>query len=261
MGIPLKRGRVFTDADWLEAAHKAVISESMAAAFFRNEDPIGKRLRTGPPWGYEIVGIVGDSRQNLAQAPEPTMYFPLYEGGYRFGTLMVRAAGDPNLLSLPIQKTMRSLAPDLPAVTVKTVEALMDGATSQNRFGLTLIALFAGLAMVLASIGLYGMMAYSVGQRSGELGIRMAVGAAPTDITRLVLWQGLRAASAGIAVGLAGATATTRFLRSLLFEVSPNDPAVTLSVAALIACIALAASFVPAWRATRIDPVAALRAE
>ncbi len=261
MGIPLKRGRGFTDADRLEAAHKAVITESMAATFFPNEDPIGKRLHAGPPEPYEIVGIVGDTRQNLAQAPEPTMYFPLYEGSYPFGALMVRAMGDPNSLSLPIQKAMRSLAPDMPAVTVKTMDAMLDGATSENRFGLTLVAVFAGLAVVLASIGLYGVLAYSVGQRTNEMGIRMALGAAAPDITRLVLWQGLRAAGVGIAGGLAGAIATARLLRSMLFEVSPNDPAVMLVVVVLLGAVVTVASLVPTWRATRIDPVAALRGE
>ncbi|HLK69744.1 MAG TPA: ABC transporter permease [Bryobacteraceae bacterium] len=261
MGIPVKRGRVFNDADGLEAAGKAVISESMASTFFPGEDPIGKRLRIGDPPTCEIIGIVGDTRQNLAQAPEPVVYFPLYQGRFTFASLMVRAAGDPNLLSLPLQKILRSLAPDMPAVTVKTVDEMMDGATSQSRFGLTLIALFALLAVGLAAIGLYGVLAYSVGQRTSEFGIRMALGAAAPEITRLVLWQGLKAASIGIAAGLAGAMATARLLRSVLFEVSPNDPWVMLAVAALIALVAIVASFVPTWRATRIDPVAALRAE
>lgn len=260
MGIPLKRGRVFTDAERLEAADKAVITESMAARFFPNEDPLGKRLRMDDK-AHEIVGVVGDTRQNLAQEPEPMMYLPLSQGTFDFATLMVRAAGDPGLLSLPLQKIMRELLPDLPAVTVKTVNEMMDGAARQNRFGLTLVALFAGLAVVLAAIGLYGVLAYSVGQRTNELGIRMALGAAAPDITRLVVWQGVKPAAAGIVAGLAGAFATTRLLQSVLFEVSPNDPVVMALVAGLIAAISTAASFVPAWRATRIDPVAALRGE
>ena len=261
MGIPLKRGRAFQEADSLKAANKAIVSESLAATFFPNEDPIGKRLRTSESVACEIVGIVGDTRQNLAQVPEPAMYFPLYRGDHTYATLMLRASGDPNLLSLPVQKTMRALAPDLPAVTVKTMEAMMDGATSQHRFGLTLIALFAGLALVLASIGLYGVLAYSVSQRTNELGIRVALGAAAPDIMWLVLRQGLKPAAVGIAAGLAGAMAASRLLRALLFEVSSNDPMVMLAVAAVLAAVAVLASLLPSRRATRTDPVVALRAD
>ncbi len=261
MGIPLKRGRVFTDADRLKAADKAVITEGMAAQFFPNEYPIGKRLRIDDNTAYEIIGIVGDTRQNLARKPEPMMYFPLYGGDFNWGTLMIRATGDPNLLSLPVQKTMRGLIANMPAVTVKTTEEMMAGATQSNRFGLTLIGLFAGLAVVLASIGLYGVLAYSVGQRTNELGIRMALGADAPAITKLVLWQGIKPAAIGIVAGVGGGLAATRLIQSLLFQVKPNDPAVIAAVAVLIAMIALAASFVPAWRATRIDPVVALRAD
>jgi predicted permease len=261
MGIPLKRGHFFTGAEWLDSANKAVITESMAAAFFPNEDPIGKRIRTSDTDAYEIVGIVGDTRQSLASAPEPMMYFPLYKGDYIFATLLFRAAGDPNLLSLPVQKEMRNLDADLPAVTVKTMDEVMSGATEQNRFGLSLIAVFAALAVVLASIGLYGVLAYSVGQRTNELGVRIALGAGPGDITQLVVWQGLKPAALGIAAGLIGGVAATRLLQSLLYEVSPNDPLVITVVALLLVVISIAASVIPAWRATRIDPVMALRAE
>jgi putative ABC transport system permease protein len=262
IGIPLKRGRVFTPADRLEQGNKAVISESMAAKFFPNEDPIGKRIRTGGDEpADEIVGIVGDARQNLSMPAEPTMYFPLFEGKFNFATLTVRAAGDPNLLSLPIQKEMRRMDPDLPAVTVKTMDDLIGGATSQNRFGLTLIALFAALAVALASIGLYGVLAYSIGQRTNEIGLRMALGATPGDITGLVVTQGLKPAAIGIVLGLAGGAAATRLIESVLFEVSATDPLVLISVVALLIAVTCAACLAPAWRAARIDPVVALRAE
>jgi predicted permease len=260
-GIRLKRGRVFTAAEWLEAADKAVITESMAATFFPNEDPIGKRIRTSPKEAYEIVGIVADNRQNLAAPPEPMMYFPLFRGDRSFATLMVRASGDPNLLSLPIQKQMRALDPDLPAVTVKTMDQVMWGGTQQNRFGLTLIALFAALAVILAAVGLYGVLAYSVGQRAGELGVRIALGAQTPVITRLVVWQGLKPALAGIAVGMAGGLAATRLLETMLFEVKPNDPIVTSAVVVTLMAITLAACALPAWRASCIDPAITLRAE
>jgi predicted permease len=257
-GIALKRGRVFTSADWLQAADKAVITETMATTFFPSENPIGKRIRS-EGGAYEIVGVVADTRQNLALPPEPMMYFPLYSGNYEYATLMVRAAGDPNLLSLPVQKQMRALDSDLPAVTVKTAEEMMWGSTQQNRFGLTLIALFAVLAVILAAVGLYGVLAYSVGQRVNELGVRIALGAQGSAITRLVVWQGLKPTLLGIVVGIAGGSAATRLLETMLFEVKPNDPMVIATVVTLLAAIALAACAIPAWRASRIDPAIALR--
>lgn len=261
MGIPLKRGRVFTAFDRLDAAKKAVISESMAATFFPNEDPIGKRLLGISDQPYEIVGIVGDAKQNLALPVEPTMYFPLLEGGWGFAALVVRAAGDPNTLSLPIQKEMRQLDADLPAVTVRTMDQIASLQTTQTRFGLTLIALFGGLALVLASMGLYGVLAYSVGQRTNELGIRIALGASAPAIARMVISQGMKPAAAGMVAGLLIGSAATTLLQSLLFEVKPNDASVLVAGVALLSAIALAACFLPAWRATRVDPVVALRTE
>jgi predicted permease len=260
-GIPLKRGRVFTAFDRLDAAKKAVITESMAAQFFPNEDPIGKRLVGISDKPYEIVGIVGDARQNLALPPEPTMYFPLFEGGYGFAAVVIRAAGDPNSLSLPVQKEMRRIDADLPAVTVRTMDEVASLQTSQTRFGLTLIALFGGLAVVLASMGLYGVLAYSIGQRTNELGIRIALGASGAAIARMVVWQGMKPAAAGVVAGLLLGSAATRLIQSLLFEVKPNDVSVLMAVAAVLSAVALMACFVPAWRATRVDPVVALRAE
>ncbi len=261
VGTRLLRGRVFTETDRLDAADKAVITEGMAAAYFSGEDPIGKRIRLSDRESYEIVGIVADSRQNLASPAEPMMYFPLLKGAFSFATLMVRASGDPNSLSLPLQKEMRNLEPDLPAVTVRSMDEMMFGSTQQNRLGLTLIALFAVLAVILASVGLYGVLAYSVGQRTGELGVRIALGADTPKIARLILWQGLKPASAGIVLGLAGSLAATRLVQTMLYDVNPSDPIVLAGVVVLLLMITLVACFVPAWRATRIDPVTALHAE
>ena len=261
VGTRLLRGRVFTDTDRLDAADKTVITEAMAAAYFSGEDPIGKRIRLSDSESYEIVGIVADSRQNLASPAEPMMYFPLLKGSFSFATLMVRASGDPNSLSLPVQKEMRNLEPDLPAVTVRSMDEMMFGSTQQNRFGLTLIALFAGLAVILASVGLYGVLAYTVGQRTGELGVRIALGADTKKIARLVLWQGLKPAIVGIVLGLAGSLAATRLVQTMLYDVKPGDPIVLAGVVILLVMITLVACFVPAWRAARIDPVTALRAE
>ena len=260
-GIRVVRGRVFTAAEWLEAGNKSVITESMAAAFFPNEDPIGKRFRLSDKDLFEIVGIVGDARQNLASAPEPAMYFPILRGTVNFASLLVRAAGDPNLLSLPIQKEMRSLDPDLPAVTVRTMDEIMWGSTEQNRFGLILIGLFALLAVILAAIGLYGVLAYSVGRRAGELGVRMALGADGLAIIRLIVLQGLKPALAGIVVGLLAGSVANGWIRTQVYEVSPGDTAVAATVAVLLIAITLLACIIPAWRASRIDPSSALRSE
>ncbi len=188
------------------------------------------------------------------------MYFPILEGGYGFAALVIRTATDPNSLSLPIQKEMRRLDADHPAVTVRTVDEVASLQTSQTRFGLTLIGLFGGLAVVLASMGLYGVLAYSIGQRANELGIPIALGASAPVIARMVVWQGMKPA-AGMAAGLLVGSAATRLLQSLLFEVKPTDASVLAVVVILLAVVALAACLIPAWRAGRIDPVVALRAE
>jgi len=260
-GIPLKRGRFFSESEWGDTADKAVISESMATAFFPNEDPIGKVLRLNDRDRYEIVGIVGDARQTLSRDPEPTMYFPIYRGNYNFAALMVRAEKDPNLLSLPVQKLMRGLDSDLPAVTVRTMDEMLWGATQSSRFNLTLIGLFAGLAVVLASIGLYGVLAYTVHQRTNELGLRMALGADRSSISTFVIRQGLRPVLIGLIAGIAGGLAATRLLQTMLYQVSPTDPVVLTAVVVLFFVITVAACVLPALRATRIDPAIALRAE
>jgi predicted permease len=261
MGIPLKRGRFFLPSERLEAANKAIISESMAKVFFPTEDPIGKRLNLGSDRLYEIVGIVGDVRKELAVKPDPMMYVPLLNGHEGFGSLVVRTAVDPHSLALPVQKEVSQIDPALSAINISTMDELAEGATLQKRFGMTLLGLFAGLALVLASIGLYGVLAYTIQQRTGELGVRIALGASPSGIARLVLWQGFKPAAAGLAVGLAASAAATRLIQALLFEVSPGDPQVLVGVIVLLGFVWSLACLVPAWRATRIDPVVALRAE
>jgi predicted permease len=261
IGIPLKRGRYFTSSDRSDAGYKGIVSESFAKTFFPTEDAIGQRLNLGAERPYEIVGIVGDVRKELATKPEPTMYFPILNGHFRMGSLVVRTAVDPHSLALPIQKEISQIDADLPAIDILTMDELAEGATLQKRFGMTLLGLFAGLALVLASIGLYGVLAYSTQQRTSELGIRIALGASVGGIAKLVLWQGLRPAAAGLTVGLAGSFVAMRLIQSLLYEVSSGDPQVLAGVVALLALVATMACLIPAWRAARIDPVIALRAE
>jgi putative ABC transport system permease protein len=261
MGIPLKRGRTFASSDRSDSQF-VIISESMARQFFRGEDPLGQRLNYGGGGSsYQVIGIVGDVRKELAEEPDPTMYWPLLEGDFSFAALAVRTAGNPNALALPIQKEISRIDPDLPVVSVLTMEEVLSKGTSQRRSSLMLLGLFAGLATTLAAIGLYGLLAYSIRQRTSELGIRIALGATPAHVVGMVLTQGLRPASVGVVAGLAIAGAVVRVLQSLLFEVKPLDVQVFFAVAVLLMTIAALACGIPARRATRIDPAVALRTE
>jgi putative ABC transport system permease protein len=261
MGIPLKRGRFFAPSERLDAAKQAIISESMAKEFFRSEDPLGRRLNLGDQGIYEIVGIVGDVRTEMAQEPEPTMYLPLLKGAFNMAALVVRTAIDPNGLALPIQREVARLDSDLPVANVLTMEQVLARGYSQRTFSLTLISLFATLATALAAIGLYGLLAYSIRQRTGELGIRMALGATPSRVVRMALRQGLKPALLGLMAGLCAAAGLTRVLESLLFDVKSLDGQVFALVAVLLFGIAGAACVIPARRAARIDPAVALRSE
>jgi len=261
MGIPLKRGRTFASLERLDGARFVIISESMARQFFRGEDPLGRKLNYGGDHNYEIIGVVGDVRKELAEEPEPTMYRALFEGNFNFAALAVRTAGNPNALALPIQKEISRIDPDLPVVSVLTMQEVLSKGTSQRRSSLMLLGLFAGLATTLAAIGLYGLLAYSILQRTSELGIRIALGASPAQVVEMVLAQGLRPAVAGVLAGLAIAGAVVRVLQSLLFEVKPLDVQVFFAVAVALMTIAALACAIPARRATRIDPAIALRTE
>jgi len=261
MGIPLRHGRTFAPMERLDGAPVVIISESMARQFFRGEDPLGQRLNFGGDHNYEIVGIVGDVRKELAAEPEPTMYRALFEGNLTFAALAVRTSGAPSALALPIQKEISRIDPDLPVVSVLTMQEVLSKGTSQRRSSLMLLGLFAGLATTLAAIGLYGLLAYSIRQRTSELGIRIALGASPAQVVGMVLAQGLRPAAAGVLAGLAIAVAIVRVLQSLLFEVKPLDVQVFFAVAVALMTIAALACAIPARRATRIDPAIALRTE
>lgn len=259
MGIPLKRGRVFTPSDRLEKARQIIVSESLAAQIFRGQDPLGQKISFSPV--YEIVGIVGDVRKDLVSEPEPTMYVPLLSGEFAYGTIVVRTTLDPNALALPIQKEVSRLDPDLPLIDVLATNELLSQATASRRFGLTLLIVFASLAALLAAVGLYGVLSYTMGQRRGELGIRMALGATGRDMSRLALRQGMLPTAIGIGSGLLAALWLTRVMESLLFHVSATDTQVFLFVAMLLSAVALAACLEPAVRAARTDPASALRTE
>jgi predicted permease len=263
MNVPLLRGRYFADSDQRKNSNGMVISESMAKKFFPGRDPVGKTLILdwdGAPH-FEIVGIVGDVISDLNHPPEATMYVPLNEGRHGYGSLIVRSKQDVTALALPIQKEVAAIDPDLPVSDVLKMEEIIGKSASGARFDAILIMLFAVLALILAAVGLYGLLSYLVTQRTSEIGLRVALGAQQGGILHMMLFDGLRPTMVGLVLGLAGGAATAQLVRSLLFKVHPLDPAIFAAVTVVIVGVALAASFVPAWRASRLDPMDALRCE
>ncbi len=266
MGIPLKRGRPFTQADTRETERVMIINETMAHRFFApDEDPLGKRIRTGggsSPW-LSVVGVVGDVRHGgLDRDARPEMYFPYLQAPSRSMALVVRAAaGDPLKLAGPVRGQVLSLDKDQPIGNVMSLEQLLAESVAPRRFSMLLLGLFAAVAMILAAVGIYGVMSYSVAQRTREIGIRMALGAQAADVLRMVVGQGMVLAVIGLGVGLATALAVTRVMSSLLFEVSATDPLTFAGVSILLAVAALLACYIPARRATKVEPVVALRYE
>ncbi len=273
--IPVIRGRVFSERDDAAAPPVVVINQAMAKQYWKNEDPIGQRLIIGSGMGTdfaqaprEIIGIVADARDaGLNNDPQPSTFVPLPQvrDSYmklnnRFMPLswVTRTRVEPYSLLPAIQRAFQQTA-DLPVAHVRTMERIVIQSTARDQFNTMVLGIFAGAAILLASIGLYGLMAYSVQQRTLEFGIRMALGASFSDVRNMVVRQAMTLAMAGIAIGLAAAYGLTRLMVSLLFQVKPNDPVVFGSVAAILAVVALFASYLPARRALRVDPVVALR--
>ncbi|MGC9946641.1 MAG: ABC transporter permease [Bryobacteraceae bacterium] len=263
LGIPLKRGRDFNEGDTYEAPFTAIINEALARKSFPGQDPLGRLIYCGLDSDkiMKIVGVVGDVRQyGPAKEPWPEIVMP-YEQHPRTATaldIVVRAAVPGGALWGPIQRKVRARSAEVP-VKFTSVEDLLAENTAAPRFRTLLLGLFAGLAISLAMAGLYGVVAYTAGQRAGEIGLRMALGARTSDVLRLILRQGMALTAIGLAVGLIAAVAATRLVASMLFEVKASDPATYIAVAALIGVVSLAASYIPAARAARVDPAAALR--
>jgi predicted permease len=263
MNIPLLRGRYFTDADRSQNGNAAVITSSIAHKFFPDEDPLGKVLVID--WDrnprFQIVGIVGDVLSNLDAPPEPTAYLPLNSGRFEYGSLVVRSALDATSLALPIQKEIARMDPDLPVADILTMEQIIGKSTASAMFDASLVLFFALLALILAAVGLYGLLSYLVTQRNKEIGIRIALGAQRRAVLQFMLLEGLRPILIGLLIGLIGGTISGHLIRSALFGVQPLDLTTFLAVALLVLAVAVAASLVPAWRASRSDPMAALRCE
>jgi putative ABC transport system permease protein len=265
LGIPLMRGRNFSDRENTEARHVILISDAMARQHFPGEDPIGKRITVQMaqnPVPTEIIGVVGDVRyDSLVEQPEPTVHLPHPELTYPFMTLVIRTGVDPLAIAPAVQREVHAIDPDQPVSDVRTMNQVMADTVARARFNTILLALFAGLATLLAAVGIFGVMNYSLTLRTREIGLRMALGAQHREVLMLMLKQGLRLTLIGTVIGLAGALALTRLMSSLLFDVDAADPPTFAVVVVLLIAISLIACYLPARRATRTDPLIALRSE
>ena len=261
--IPLLQGRHFTAQDKSDAPLVIVVNDTFAERIWPGENPIGKRLRIGfEKKQREVIGVVGTIKQTTLNAEErPAMYLPHLQAATPGLTLLVRTRGEPLSMAAAVRQEVRALDKDVPVTQVQTMEKVLGASVAQPRFSMLLVGLFAGLALVLSAVGIYGVMAYAVSRRAHEIGVRMALGAGANQVLKLVLKDGMTLAFAGIAVGLLGAFALTRLMASLLFGIGAKDPLTFVTVAAFLAFVAFIACYIPARRATKVDPLVALRNE
>jgi len=271
VGAPMIRGRQFTPLDDQDHPGVMIVNEAFVRHYFPNEDPIGRRIRPSPPvriWreqrltSFEIVGVVRDVKSAGLQAEtEPTYYLPATQAPLHDMMLLVRTTTEPTAIVPALRQTVWSIDSNQPIANVNTLEQIVSDSISQPRLNMTLMALFGALALILAAVGIYGLLSYTVTQRTREMGIRLALGAQVGDVLRLVLKQGMVLALVGQAIGLAGALALTRLIRALLFGVTPTDGTIFAAVVGVLTTIALLACYLPARRATKVDPLKALRYE
>jgi putative ABC transport system permease protein len=263
--IPLKRGRLFTDQDREKSAEVALIDDTFARQYFPNENPLGKHLSFGGPnvpWST-IVGVVGHTKSSDLAGDESKgkYYFPLFQQTSAFTYLVLRSQVNPERLAAGLREAVRSVDPAIAVSRIKVLSDMVAASLAARRFVVTVLGIFASLALLLAVIGLYGVISYSVTQRTQELGVRMALGAQTSQVLRLVIREGMQLAGIGAACGLAASIAFSRVLRSQLYQVSAFDPLTLLVTAMILIGAALLASYIPARRATRVDPMEALRYE
>ncbi|MBA3762602.1 MAG: ABC transporter permease, partial [Chthoniobacterales bacterium] len=267
MGIPLVQGRDFDEQDKVDSTQLVVITQKTARHFWPGENPIGKRLKPGSstsesPW-REVVGVVKDVRQNdfLAE-PKLQMYLAHTQtNAFAPNALVVRTTVDPLSLAATVRRTIWEVDKDQPVSDIDTMESIVSHAVARQRFSMVLLGVFATLALVLAAVGIYGVMSYSVAQRTREIGIRMALGAQRSDVLKMTVMQGLKLVLTGVVIGLASALLLTRVMASLLFGVSATDPATFLSISLVLTTVAVLASYIPALRAMKVDPMVALRCQ
>jgi predicted permease len=263
MQVPLARGRSFTEADEDGKQPVALIDETTARKYWPAGDPIGHRVRFGrnpaKPW-MTVVGIMKDIKSDgLDVDGVPHIYVPIFQSPHREIAVVLRTSLPPAILEPQIRHEIQSIDPTLPVFNVASMNEVIDESLASRRFSANLVLIFAGLALLLASIGVYGLLAYMVGQRSREIGLRMALGARRDDILRMFLRKGVALAGVGIVAGVVFSASTASMMASLLYGVRPHDPAVFLAVPLLLLAVAVLASYVPARRATKVDPMFALR--
>ena len=268
MGIPLRKGRDFASRDKFETAGVVIVNESLVRQYFPNEDPIGKRitpqisLDVREPIEREIIGVVGDVKaRNLTTESKPELYLPHAQASSGTMTIVARTSMEPQAVLPSLRQTVGSLNKDVPLYETRTMEQYLATVVAQPRLNMTLLVIFAGVAIVLTAVGIYGVMAYSVAQRTQEIGIRLALGAQRFDVLRMIVGQGARLVLLAMVLGIAAAFALGKSIASLLYGIGATDVPTLLSVAFLLAFIALLACWLPARRASGIDPMTALRAE
>jgi predicted permease len=265
MQIPLIAGRYFTDDERLGHATKAIISQTLARQNFNGEDPIGKHIAVSlfspEPTIFEIVGVASDTRQLPAADPNPTIYYPILDGSVSWISLAVRTTGDPAAMGEPVKRVIASIDSNLPVADVMTMNEIVGRAAMETSFEATLLAVFSALSLLLASVGLFGVLSFLVTQRTAEIGVRIALGARRGVVLRMMLFDGLRPALIGLGLGLAAAAVVTRYMQSLLVNTRPLDMPVYLVVGLVLLGVAALACVIPAWNASRLDPMRALRTE
>jgi putative ABC transport system permease protein len=264
MGIPLIRGRYFNEQDVQTTMRVVVINETLARRYFLDDDPVGRQIRIsdGAKIAREIIGVVGDVKQHgLESLTTAQLYEPYAQAPLGNFTLTMRTSSDPETLAPAIRNQVYAEDRDQAVATLKTLSQITSDSVASRRLTMSLLTVFAIIALSLAAVGLYGVLAYSVTQRVHEIGIRIALGAEPRDVLKLVMNQALVLSSVGGVVGLAGAFALTRLISNLLFGIGAGDPATYLAILAMLYAVVLLASYVPARRATKVDPVIALRYE
>jgi putative ABC transport system permease protein len=268
--IPLVRGRTFDERDQRNSAPVMIVTRQFAKEFFPNEDPIGKRIKIGAGEGAarasyktrEIVGIVGDIRNsNLSKEPLASYYVPLPQLMWGTPSLIIRTAGDPNVIVEDVRKVLSAMDPDAPLYDIRTIEDYLALDLGRAHFQTVLLGLFAGIALFLTAVGLYGVMSYTIVQRTQEIGIRVALGATRHDVLGMVLARSFSMTGLGLLLGILGALALTHLMSGLLYEVRPIDPLTFIAVSVMLGAVSLLASYIPAWRAARVDPMVALRYE
>jgi len=266
LGIRLMEGRVFDERDVEASPNVVIVNQTMARTFWGKESPLGRRIQPGEtgPW-CTIIGVVEDVKNAGVDKPTGTEIFLPYTqkdgSGMSSTSVFLRAQGDPRALANAVRSEVRSIDPTIPVADVHTMDEILAAAQSRPKFLTLLLMLFSGVALIIATVGIYGVISYSVARRSKEFGLRMALGAQQTDVLGLVMKQGAVLTAIGVVVGVAAALALTRLMASLLFGVQPSDALTYLFVPALLAVVALLASYIPARRATQVDPMKALRYE